>query len=95
MNTIQHEPEDLGYTIVDGRRVPIANHVAETKYGREYTRLDAPYGYKKRVKMKDDSVQECTVFVTRGFAGKERFVTVARPTSDPLVAYRCVRLTRR
>ena len=95
MNTIQHEPEDLGYTIVDGRMVLIANHVAETKYGREYTRLDAPYGYKKRVRMKDGAVEECTVFVTRGFFGKERFATVSRPASDPLVAYRCVRLTWR
>jgi hypothetical protein len=91
MNTKQ---QISSYNIVDGRRVPIANSINETKYGREYSRLDAPHGYKKRVKFPDDSSEDCTVYVMQGYSGKERYATVSKPTSDPLVAYRCVRLTR-
>ena len=91
---MNYSERELDYTVIDGRRVPHAPTVRETKHGREYTRLDAPYGYKKRVKMPDGSSEECTVTVVRGYSGKERYATVSRPTSDPLVAYRCVWLTR-
>lgn len=90
-----NETDEVGYRIIDGKRVPLAQYVTEARYGREGTRLDASYGYKKRVVMHDGTKEMCTVYVTRGLAvNKERYATVARPSSDPLVAFRCFRLTR-
>jgi hypothetical protein len=82
------------YTIIDGRRVVIAKHITETKYGRTYDRLDAPYGYKRTVKTHDDSSQSAMVYVTKGLDGSiERYAMVQRPTTDPLVAMQCFKLT--
>lgn len=86
--------EVLQYRIIDGKRVPVAKLIEETRYGRVFNRLDAPYGYKKSV-VRDDAKEVCTVFVVQGASGsKERYATVSRPASDPLVAFRCFRLTR-
>ena len=91
---MNHETDEIGYRIIDGKRVPLAEYVTEARYGRESTRLDASYGYKKRVEMHDGTREMCTVFVTRGLGvNKERYATVARPNSDRLVAFRCFRLT--
>jgi hypothetical protein len=74
--------------------VPIAPHVSETKYGRTYNRLDAPFGYKQTVKSRDDRNQSAMIYVTKGIDGSvERYALVQRPTSDPLVAMRCFKLT--
>lgn len=82
------------YTIIDGRRVVIAKHITETKYGRTYDRLDAPHGYKQTVKTHDDSNQSAMIYVTKGHDGSvERYAMVQRPTTDPLVAMRCFKLT--
>lgn len=86
--------EVLQYRVIDGKRVPIAKKITETRYGRTFDRLDAPYGYKKSV-VRDKVKEGCTVFVVQGASGaKERYATVSRPASDPLVAFRCFRLTR-
>jgi hypothetical protein len=86
--------EPQNYNVVDGRRVPLAPHISETKYGRTYNRLDAPFGYKQAVKYRDDSNQSATIYVTKGIDGSvERYALVQRPTSDPLVAIRCFKLT--
>jgi hypothetical protein len=82
------------YTIIDGRRVVIAKHITETKYGRTYDRLDAPHGYKQTVKTHDDSNQSAMIYVTKGHDGSvERYAMVQRPTTDPLVAMQCFKLT--
>jgi hypothetical protein len=82
------------YTIIDGRRVVIAKHITETKYGRTYDRLDAPYGYKRTVKTHDGSSQSAMVYITKGLDGSvERYAMVQRPTTDPLVAMQCFKLT--
>ena len=82
------------YTIIDGRRVVIAKHITETKYGRTYDRLDAPHGYKRTVKTNDGSSQSAMVYVTKGLDGStERYALVQRPTTDPLVAMQCFKLT--
>lgn len=92
---MNNETDEIGYRIVDGRRVPLARYMTEARYGREGTRLDASYGYKKQVTMYDGTRETCTVYVTRGLgSNKERYATVARPSSDPLVAFRCFRLTQ-
>jgi hypothetical protein len=82
------------YTIIDGRRVVIAKHITETKYGRTYDRLDAPHGYKRTVKTHDGSSQSAMVYATKGLDGStERYALVQRPTTDPLVAMQCFKLT--
>lgn len=92
---MQNDTDETGYRIIDGKRVPLAQYISEARYGKEGKRLDAPYGYKKRVEMHDGIREVCTVYVTRGLGvNKERYATVARPSSDPLVAFRCFRLTR-
>lgn len=91
---MQNNVEILEYRVIDGKRVPVARHIEETRYGRKYNRLDAPYGYKKSI-MRDKVKELCTVFVMQGASNaKERYATVSRPASDPLVAFRCFRLTR-
>lgn len=81
--------KNVEYTIVDKHRVQCAPLVRESKYGREYHRLDAPFGYKKNVEPHGD----CIIYSMPGYAGTDRYATVQRPVSDPLVAYRCFRLT--
>jgi hypothetical protein len=82
------------YTIIDGRRVPISRHITETKYGRTYNLLDAPYGYKQSVKTYDGSNQSAIIYMAKGIDGSvERYALVQRPTTDPLVATKCFKLT--
>ena len=95
MMKMNNETDEVGYRIIDGRRVPLAQYVSEARYGREGTRLDAPYGYKKGITMPDGSKETCTVYVMRGLTVlKERYATVSRPSSDRLVTFRCFRLTQ-
>lgn len=86
--------DETGYRLIDGKRVPLAQYISEARYGREGKRLDASYGYKKRVRMHDGTTDLCVVYATRGYeSNKERYATVSRPSSDRLVAFRCFRLT--
>lgn len=92
---MNYETDEVGYRIIDGKRVHLPEYVTEARYGREGTRLDAPFGYKKKVEMHDGTRELCTVYVTRGLnVIKERYATVSRPSSDRLVAFRCFRLTQ-
>jgi hypothetical protein len=82
------------YNIIDGRRVAIAKHITETKYGRTFDRLDSPYGYNQTVTARDGSSQSAMVYVTKGPDGSvERYALVQRSTTDPLVAMKCFKLT--
>lgn len=87
------QPLNEDTKIVDGRRVAVAKHVPEKRYGKEYIRLDAPYGYKKRVMTPRGAEEVCTIYTTLHTSGMvERYATIAHPKSDPLVAFRCFRL---
>lgn len=92
---MHNQTDETGYRLIDGKRVPLAQYISEVRYGREGKRLDASYGYKKRVEMNDGTKDLCVVYVTRGYeSSKERYATISRPSSDPLVAFRCFRLTQ-
>lgn len=79
--------------LMDGRRVQIAERIPEKRYDKEYTRLDAPYGYKKRLMTPWGAEETCMVYVVKDISGMvERYATVARPASDPLVTFKCFRL---
>lgn len=84
---------DENVKLVDGRRVQVAERIPESRYGKEYTRLDAPHGYKKRIMTPWGAEEMCMIYVVKDISGMvERYATIARPKSDPLVAFKCFRL---
>ena len=80
--------ELYGYRVVDGKRIPIPDRIGDVNEGRKPTRLDASYGYRQVI-----NGENCQIHVVRGRFDIERYVSIAKPPSDPLVAYRCFRLT--
>jgi hypothetical protein len=80
-------PEKL-YKTMDGRRVEVANFVTDNK--SLYRRLDAPYGYPKRVDFGSGVWDNCMISVTQNVDNTiDRYALVSHPTSDPLVSFRC------
>lgn len=85
--------QDHTYTIIDGQRVKVPELINEIKYGRQYTRLDAPYGYRSTKMTHDGHMEECVVYTMPGVVEyQEQYACMTTPKSDPLVAYRCFRV---
>ena len=87
------QKEDVSYKIIDGRRVQVAQLIKDSK--TNHTRLDAPYGYKKRMDFGTGILDQCTIYVTMGIGSDIlRYATSSHPESDKLVAFRCKLINR-
>jgi hypothetical protein len=79
---------EIQFRNVDGRKVRVANFITDDKLNRR--RLDAPYGYQKRIDFGSGIPDDCIVYVMMSMANYvDRYATVFNPDSDPLVSYRC------
>jgi hypothetical protein len=81
------EPEKL-YKTVDGRRVEVARFIVDKKHA--HRRLDAPYGYPRRMDFGSGVLDNCMIYVMQHYDNTiDRYALISHPASDPLVSFRC------
>lgn len=81
------------YQVVDGKRVKTSDFIEEETRKGVRRRLDAPYGYKRKVTTPWGAEEYCNVYTMRGPGTEvERMATVYRPKSNPGVAFSTFRI---
>lgn len=79
---------EIQFKNVDGRKVRVANFVTDNKTGQR--RLDAPFGYQRRIDFGSGVQDDCVIYVMMSMANYiDRYATAFNPRSDPLVSFRC------
>jgi hypothetical protein len=73
---------DTVFKNVDGRKVQVANFITDDKTNQR--RLDAPFGYQKRIDFGSGVQDDCVIYVMMSMANYiDRYATAFNPRSDP------------